>query len=241
VNTVSLPPAIDKFVGADTSDSMRMSDHQLKQAVERELAWSCDVDNDRVGVAVTDGSVTLFGEVLSHPEKIAATNAALRVRGVTALADDIVVRHALGQIADADIARDAKTALLNTTLVPLDSVQVVVSEHRVTLSGVVSWHHQRTAAASAVSVLPGVIDVTNLIVLKPHDRMIAASDVRANVIAAMLRNSQLEAEHVEVTVSGTEIRLAGHVASWAARHQAEYAAWCSPGVTHVDNQLAISA
>ena len=62
------------------------TDHQLKAAIEREQDWAGDVDNDRVGVAVADGTVMLSGEVLSYPEKAAAVSAALRVRGVTAAA-----------------------------------------------------------------------------------------------------------------------------------------------------------
>ena len=70
--------------------------------------------------------------------------------------------------------------------------------------------------------------------------MVARTTPKANVTAALLRNAELEAQHVEVTVNGTEIRLTGHVSSWAAKHQAEFAAWCTPGVTHVDNRLVIA-
>ncbi len=218
-----------------------LADHELKTAIERELEWACDVDSDRIGVTVTTGTVTLSGEVLSYPERAAAVTAALRVRGVTALAEEIAVRHELGRIQDTDIAGDATTALRNTTLLPADSVQATVHEHTVTLVGAVAWHHQRTAAAHAVSVLPGVIGVQNLIELKPRETIVAGPDAEANVTAALLRNAELDAKDVHVTVSGTEIRLTGQVASWAARHQAEYAAWCTPGVTHVDNQLKISS
>jgi osmotically-inducible protein OsmY len=217
------------------------TDHQLKHAIERELDWACDVDNDRIGVAVTDGAITLSGEVLSYPEKAAAVKAALRVRGVTALADEVIVRHAFGRIHDADIAQQATTALRNTTLVPADSVQSTVHDHTVSLVGAVDWHHQRTAAAHAVGVLPGVTSVRNLIELKPRQVMVAGPDAEANITAALRRNAQLEAQHVDVAVSGTEIRLTGHVTSWAARHQAEYAAWCTPGVTHVNDQLVITS
>ncbi len=216
------------------------TDHQLKHAIERELDWASDVDNDHVGVAVTDGAVMLSGEVRSYPEKAAAVKAALRVRGVTALADEILVRHAFGRIQDADIALGATAALRNTTLLATDSVQATVHDHTVTLVGVVGWHHQRTAAAHAVSVLPGVTGVRNLIELKPREVMVAGPDAEANITAALLRNAQLEAQHVDVTVAGTEIRLTGHVTSWAARHQAEYAAWCTPGVTHVDDHIVIT-
>jgi osmotically-inducible protein OsmY len=216
------------------------TDHQLKHAVEREMDWACDVDNDRVGIAVTDGAVTLSGEVLSYPQKAAAVRAALRVRGVTALADEIVVRHAFGRIEDADIARDATAALTNTTLLPPGGIQATVHDRTVTLTGTVTWQHQRTAAGNAIGALAGVTDVHNRIELKPAEAMMASADAVENVTAALLRNSELEAEQVEVTVSGTEIRLTGHVATWAAGHQAEYAAWCTPGVTHVDNQLLIT-
>jgi osmotically-inducible protein OsmY len=222
-----------------TTRTDHFTDHELKHAIEGELEWASDVDNDRVGVAVTDGAVMLSGEVLSYPEKAAAVSAALRVRGVTALADEITVRHAFGRINDADIAHDAATALRNTTLLPTDSVQATVHDHTVTLVGTAGWHHQRTAAARAVSVLPGVIGVRNLIELKPREAMVAGPDAEANVAAALLRNAQLEAGQVDVAVSGTEIRLTGHVTSWEARHQAEYAAWCTPGVTHVDDQVII--
>jgi osmotically-inducible protein OsmY len=217
------------------------TDHELKDGVEQELTWTSDVDNDRIGVAATDGAVTLSGEVLSYPEKAAAVRAALRVRGVTALADAIVVRHAFGRIEDADITRDARAALNNTTLLPVDSVQATVHHHTVTLTGTVAWQHQRTAAVDIVGAVCGVTNVHNQIELQPSRPMVASADAEENVTAALLRNAQLEAHHVEVTVSGTEIRLTGHVETWAACHQAEYAAWCTPGVTHVDNQLIITA
>ncbi len=230
----------DRQEEAAMTTTERSTDHQLKDAIDHELDWSCDVDNDRVGVTVTDGAIMLSGEVSSYPQKAAAVSAALRVRGVTALADEIVVRHAFGRIQDVDIAKAASTALRNTTMLPGDSVQATVYDHMVTLVGAVGWHHQRLAAAHAVSVLPGVTGVQNLIRIEPREEMITGADAEANVTAALLRNAQLEAQPVDVTVSGTEIRLSGHVGSWAACHEAEYAAWCTPGVTNVDNQLVIT-
>ena len=85
----------------------------LKVAVERELDWAAEGRNDRVGVSINDGAVTLSGQVESYPEKAAAVDAALRVRGVTAIADEIEVRHSRGIREDADIAREAAAALRN--------------------------------------------------------------------------------------------------------------------------------
>ena len=215
------------------------TDHELKDGVERELDWTADVVNDRIGVAVNDGAITLSGQVASYPEKAAAVSAALRVRGVTAIADEIVVRHRFGPRADADIARSAAEVIASTVVIPPECVTATVHHHEITLTGTVAWHHERLAARNAVAAIPGVTAVHDLIKLEPIVAMVASEDARANVTAALHRFAELEAEQVGVTVSGTEIRLTGHVNSWAAQHQAEFAAWCTPGVTHVDNRLLI--
>ena len=214
-------------------------DHELKDALERELSWTPEVDSDRIGIAINDGAVTLSGQVPSYPEKTAAVRAVLRVRGVTAIADEIVVRHRFVR-EDADIAREAAGALSNTMVVPTGSVTADVHDHEITLTGEVAWHYQREAAEHAVAAIRGVTAVRNSIKMTPPEPMVVSADARANVTAALLRNAQLEAENVEVTVNGTEIRLTGHVGTWSERHQAEYAAWCTPGVTHVDNLIGIT-
>ncbi len=219
--------------------TQQTKDHDLKDALEHELSWASEVDSDRIGVAINDGAVTLSGQVESYPEKTAAVRAVLRVRGVTAIADEIVVRHRFVR-EDADIAREAAAALRTTVVVPIDSVTAAVHDHEITLAGEVAWQHQRAAAERAVAAIRGVTAVRNSIKLTPQQPMVASADAQANVTAALLRNARLEAQHVDVTVNGTEIRLTGHVGSWAERHQAEYAAWCTPGVTHVDNLIGIT-
>jgi osmotically-inducible protein OsmY len=216
------------------------TDHDLKVGVQRELDWTSDVDGDRIGVAVNDGAVTLSGQVASYPEKAAAVSAALRVRGVTAIADEIVVRHRFGPRDDADVARAAAAAISSKVVIPTESVSATVHHHEITLTGTVAWQHQRTAAKNAVAAIPGVTAVHNRIELAPLTPMVGLDDARANVTAALFRNAELEAQHVDVTVGGTEIRLTGHVPTWAVRHTAEFAAWCTPGVTHVDNRLVIA-
>jgi osmotically-inducible protein OsmY len=216
-----------------------LTDHQLKYELQRELDWTAEVDSDHVGISVNEGAVTLSGQVGTFPEKAAAVRAALRVRGVAAIADEIVVHHRYGPREDADIARDATTAVAGSVTLPAGSVRATVRGHEVTLTGTVAWQYQRTAASQAVATIPGVIAVHNSITLSPPAPMVGSDDARANVNAALQRNAALEAQHVEVSVNGTEIRLSGHVATWAERHAAEYAAWCTPGVTHVDDRITV--
>lgn len=221
-----------------TTTSKHLTDHELKDVIEQELEWAPNVNADRVGVTVHDGTVTLSGEVDSYPEKLAATKAALRVRGVTALADELSVDQPWRR-DDADIARDAAAALDRSAIVPEGSVKATVHDHIVTLSGAVAWDYQRRAAIQAVTPLRGVRDVRSEITIKPAVP-ISAAQAKAKITSAIMRNAQLQANQIEPLVHGGEITLTGVVSSWAARRQAEHAAWAVPGVTSVRNLLRLA-
>jgi osmotically-inducible protein OsmY len=216
------------------------TDNQLKTAIVDELAWTASVDADPVGVAITDGAVTLSGDVDSYPEHQAALHAAMRVRGVTAVADEMLVRHTSDMPDDIDIAREAETVLGHrTVIVPRGSVRASVHDHVITLSGMVHWQYQREAAQQAVAALPGVTGVHNMITIKPTVE-VSGSDAKVRITAALVRNAQLDARRIHVDVTAGKIRLTGSVSSLAERQQAEQAAWFTPGVTHVANELSLA-
>lgn len=217
----------------------RQDDHHLKTRIVEELEWTADVNADRIGVAVNEGAVTLSGQVLSYPEKAAAGQAALRVLGVSVVADEIVVQHLGGGTSDADIARTASAAFAHTIAVPPGSVTATVHDHVVTLAGSVHWQYQREAAHRTVASLPGVRGVRNTVVLEPAVA-VSAETAMTSITAALVRSARLDAQHVHVGVTGSEVTLTGSVASPQERREAGYAAWFSPGVTHVDNQLVVS-
>ena len=84
--------------------------------------------------------MTLTGTVDSYIKKWAAENAAQRVRGVQAIANDIEVRlTGDDRRTDADIAAAAAQALEWDSLVPNGAVKVTVSNGWVTLRGTVEW------------------------------------------------------------------------------------------------------
>jgi osmotically-inducible protein OsmY len=76
---------------------------------------------------------TLSGQVKTYPEKEAATRAVMRVRGVTAVADEIEVKNTWLPREDSDIAREATEALGRIVSVPSGSVQAKVHHHMITL------------------------------------------------------------------------------------------------------------
>lgn len=141
----------------------RRRDQDIQATVSEELRRISTIET-QIGVAVNGGVVTLSGDVGSLPERLAAKRAAMRVPGVTALADELQVHASGASVAtDADIAHAASQLLGWAADVPSDTVRVEVRHHVVTLSGSVTWDHQRVAAVRAVMYINGVTGVTNTI------------------------------------------------------------------------------
>ena len=67
-------------------------DEHIQADVLEELRWDARVQPNEIGVAVEDGIVTLTGRVDSYVQKMAAWDAAHRVSGVKAVANEIEVR-----------------------------------------------------------------------------------------------------------------------------------------------------
>lgn len=213
------------------------TDHQIQTAVVKELDWSPGVESEHIGVAVTDGAVTLSGEVTSMPQRDAALKAAMRIHCVVALVDDIVVRSHENGYDDNDIARDVNTVLGGHVKLRDADVHAVVHERVVTLTGTVDWHFQREAARKSVESIAGVIDVVDEIAVRVASTQ---SDAEDSIRAALERGARHDAVRVEVTVDDHRVTLRGTVDSWKERNEAEQAAWSARGITHVVNELRIT-
>jgi osmotically-inducible protein OsmY len=212
---------------------------ELQRDVLDELAYEPSLDADEIGVSARDGVVTLSGQLDSYAAKIAAEDAAKRVRGVKAVALDLEVRiPSAMKHTDTDIARAAILALEWNATVPRDRVTLRVEDGWVTLEGQLDWDYQRQAAASAVRYLSGVRGVTNLILVKPK---IATQQIKERIVGAFRRSADLDANTVRVEAVDGKVTLFGKVHSWSERSEAERAAWAAQGVSQVDNRITVTA
>lgn len=213
-------------------------DLDVQTLVSEELEWTPEVDAAGIGVAVEAGAVTLSGEVDDYAERLAAKRAALRVRGVRAIVDNLTVHpKAPWPVTETDIAKEVERALKSASNVP-ETVKAEINAHNVTLTGEVDWDFQRRAAKRSVQNLRGVYTVSNMITLKARP---SAADTEERIRNAFTRNAQLDAKTIHAAVAGSKVTLTGTVKSWAERRQAGYAAWASPHVTEVDNQIIVRA
>ena len=223
---------------ATATSTEARTDEQIQRAVLEELKWEPRVNPSEIGVAVKEGVVTLTGWVDSYTKRWAAEEAAHRVRGVKAVANDVEVRlPTSSERTDADIAAAAIRALEWDGLIPGEKVQVTVSKGWVTLRGDVEWQFQKEEAERVARRLSAVRGVTNLIVVKPR---VTPTELKQRIEQAIVRNAELDAQRIQVEVQGSKVTMRGTVRSWTEREAAERAAWAAPGVTAVDNRIMIS-
>ncbi|MBS79708.1 BON domain-containing protein [Variovorax sp.] len=215
------------------------TDTQLRDDIQAELAWAPDVKSTDIGVIVKDGVVTLTGHLAHYAEKYAIERAVQRVHGVKALAVELTVKLPFdNQRTDADIALAAERALEWNVLVPDGKIRPMAEKGWLTLTGEVEWEYQRSAAEIAVRNLMGVTGVSNLVKVKPK---VTPADVEKKIHEALSRQAEREANKLSITVDGSQVTLRGTVHSWTERDAVQGAAWATPGVSVVVNDLLVDA
>jgi len=215
---------------------MHKPNNLLEFDVKDELEWDPTIDDSRVVVKADDGRVTLTGTVPTYYDYTAAADDAWSVGGVRDVDNELLVGLIGGAVADADIMVACKAALDADRFVPSGSVTATATDGWVTLDGQVRRHYQRQAAEHAVRKVDGVLGVTDNVEISSEP---IPSDVAERINKALERNAIIDDSLIDVSNTGHTIYLEGTVGSYAARWDAEEAAWAAPGVTDVVDRLVI--
>ena len=214
-----------------------MANDRLRAEVAAELVWDPRVDSTHITVSVQGGRVTLYGTVSRFRQKREADNAARHVHGVTAVSNFVEVRiPAQDRRADADVRADVGQALALNEHIPA-TVQASVEAGLVTLSGVAAWQFQRDEAELACAAVPGVMGVDVAISLCPAP---SDGDIEQAISAAFRRSARLD--RFELSADSPFpglVVLSGTVGSWAERDDAVALAWSAPGITDIDDRIAV--
>jgi osmotically-inducible protein OsmY len=214
------------------------NNQELQKDVQNAIKWQPQLNDAEVGVTVHDGVVTLTGQVDSYSKKIEAENAAKNVAGVKAVVEKIEVQFhsSLDKKSDGDIANEILKAYKWNWSIPNDKIKIKVEDGRVVLSGELNWNYQKEEAKNAIKNLEGITNVSNEITVKSS--LVDALEKEA--IEHNLRSSwALNADDINVNISGTKVILDGTVGSIYQKEEAGRIAWKTPGIWNLDNNLQI--
>ncbi len=218
-------------------------DDTIRKNVMDEILWDPQLTPiaSQIGVIVKNEVVTLSGTVDYYGQKLAAEQAAKRVKDVKVVAVDIKVKSAgfSDTTSDTVIADAVRNALLWHSAVNEDKINIKVEDGWITLDGTVDWEFERKAAQRAVEHLRGVMGVINRITITP--RKIDAPEIKKKIRAAFHRHATVDSSKVHVATQGDVVTLTGNVRSWTERRDAEAVAWSMPGVTTVENKLEVES
>jgi osmotically-inducible protein OsmY len=218
----------------------KRSDVDVLRDVREELKWDARVEGAPITATVFDGVVVLKGTANSWSTRLAAEDAARRIRGVLDVVSNIVVApkpvHARG---DAEISQAVRHALEWDARVPDKRIHSAVSDGIVTLEGEADFWSQSEDAERCVRDLIGVREVRNRIVVGAHGAPPSTRELRATIEQALARHIAHAAKHVEIEVESGKVVLRGQVPSWAERKVIEGAVRGTLGVSAVENHISI--
>ena len=217
--------------------SVNRTDASVKKDVEDEIKWDPAVrDDNMIAVTVRDGVATLTGFVKNYMDSYYAEKAAKRVTGVTGVANDIEVRL-LTERTDYEIAEEAVKALQRELPTISESIKVVVKDGWLKIEGECDWNYQKECAERALRSIIGIKTISNLITVKEQATPV---DIKQKIEEALVRNARLDADRITVEVAGGRVTLRGKVRSLAEKTQAQRSAWAAPGITWVENAIAVA-
>lgn len=214
------------------------TDAQIKADVVAEMKWDAEIDETKIGVAITNGAVTLSGHIPTFRQKMEAATAAKRVAGVLAIVNNIdVMLDREFSTTDEGLAERIANVLKWNVSIPGKEIKAIVKNGIVSLSGQVDWQYQRSNILRNIEHVGGVVNVVDHITLKPAA---SATDVQKKIKDALIRHADVEASKVTISVSNGIVTLSGTVESMEEMDRVEDAAWTAPGVSKVVDNLRVS-
>ncbi len=139
------------------------SDTDLAHKVVDALEWDVQVPTEKIKAKISNGWITLDGEVEWKFQKDAAARAVAYLAGVRGVSNNITIKPSA--VSVFDVAQNIKAALRRRAEREAEKIAILTIDGTVTLKGTVDSFADRRAAEGAAWSAPGVKDVRDEIVV----------------------------------------------------------------------------
>jgi osmotically-inducible protein OsmY len=225
--------SVATVTGSDSSASPAQppTDQQVADAVEDEMRVDPAVQVNDIDLTVSNGIVTLRGDVSNLLSRERAVRLAETVRGVSAVVNLLRVRPYWGR-TDREIERDAELALVRDPATDSWEIEVEVENAHATLTGTVDSWQEKQLAATVVKGVRGISGISDEIIVDSHGHRVDA-EIQHDIEQALHWDVLVDDGLIVVDVEEGDVHLTGIVGSLAEKRRARYEAWVT-GVRSVD-------
>lgn len=156
--------AVANDLNVRLGNGLDRTDTDIAQAALSALRWNTVVPYEKVAVTVSNGWVTLKGQLDWNYQRTAAANLVRDLRGVRGVSNLLTV---VPRATPADLRSRIEAALKRSAEVDARRISIAVDGGKVTLTGNVHSWFERSEADKAAWAAPGVVAVEDRISVTP--------------------------------------------------------------------------
>lgn len=148
------------------SDNFMRSDAEIAGAVRGALEWDALVPDEQIQSAVSDGWVTLEGEVSNGRERNDAEKVIRRLSGVVGVINKITIHKQA--VNEEQLRAEIEDALQTRADREAERLRIVIHDGAVDLWGRVHSWQERRAVLGSINHAPGVTQVRDHLRIDPY-------------------------------------------------------------------------
>ncbi|MEO8764284.1 MAG: BON domain-containing protein [Ginsengibacter sp.] len=170
-NVAGVNAVVEKIEVKFSGSFGKKDDNEIADEVLNAFKWNWQVPNDKVKVKVENGWISLEGELEFNYQRDAAKDAVKNLLGVIGVSNNITIRSTYEEkVEKADI----ESALKRNWSIYDNDIDVTVSGHKATLTGIVDSLYQKEEAGRIAFKAHGVWSVDNELIVDYENALMDA-------------------------------------------------------------------